>query len=547
MNKIHYNAKHLHVIRIDGNICMIVAGRGTGKSTSIIAPRAIRCVFSMPRSLGLFVASSFTQLKTKTLPPVIEGWRLMGFIRDRDYVIGKRGPSHWPTPYFMPVDDLSNFIHFRNGSGILMVSMKNEGSANGLSCDWIIGDEVKFWKRVRFVEEVMPTMRGSTSGPARALWSKKALYKSQMLCTDMPSGRSSDWIFEYEKLMDRGQVKLIEFTYNKMAKKMMAFHESKSESYRTRLAAEINALQNELDDYRKDCVFYMEASAIDNIEVLGKSYLKRMKQELPPLVYDTSVLNKRIKRGEHNFYPHFDPDIHGRDWSNDDLVNKLDYDIEKLINSQNDCRLNLGIWSHIPLEVGLDNGGNFNCVVTGQHHDHEIRVHSGHHVSNPSLVRDLANDWCRYYKHHKTREMIYYYDHTAYPTYGTTSETYMSQWIDTIQANGWKVYPIYIGKTSDYEIRHTLLSDVFRGLKPDLPDFSYNINKCHEMEVSIMNADVKSGTTKLEKDKSSEKPTSEVRPEYATHYSDAFDTFMVGTLKHKHSISQSNFPGGVIG
>lgn len=548
MRKLHYNAKQMQVTKVDANVTMVVAGRGVGKSTSIIAPRAIRCAFSMHKSHGLYVAQSFMQLKTKTLPPVIEGWRKLGYVRDRDYVIGKRGPAHWKTPYFMPVDDLKNFVHFRNGSGASLISMQKEGSANGMSSDYVIGDEVKFWDRERFSHEIIPTMRGSSSGPSRVLWENNALWKSLLMCTDMPQGRSSDWIFEYEKLMDRGQVQLIEYVYEKQQKKVMAYYQSDSESYKKRLNDEIKALEVELNDLRKDCVFYMEASALDNLEVLGKSYLKSMKRELSPLTFETSVLNKRIRRAENGFYPDFDPDIHGRDYSNDDYIDELGYDFDKLLLVSTDCRADSGLVKKLPLEVGLDNGGDFNCVVTGQNLGTEVRINSGHHVHEPQLVRDLAHKWCDYYEPHKpyNRDVIYYFDHTAYPKYGTTVETYKKQWIDTLSSRGWNVIEVNIGFTPDYEVRHALHSDVCSNARADLPSLSYNINRCESLEISICNAGVKIGAKGLQKDKDTEKQKKKVKPQHSTHYSDAYDTFLYGTIKKRKTVNNNTLPGGVV-
>jgi hypothetical protein len=538
----HINRPQAEVLAVDANTEVVVAGRGIGKSTMIIAPRAARCVFEMPQSLGLFVAKSFMQLKTKTLPPVIEGWRLLGYQRDKDFVIGKRGPQHWPIPYFMP-EDLRNFIHWRNGTGIMMISMERPGSANGLSSDWKITDESKFIDRERYMEEIMPTLRGSTAGPARVHWSKKSLYKSVMYVTDMPTSNQADWIFEFEKMMDREQIRAIKYYFYEREKKRIAFFNTRSDSYRKRLLDEINALDAILNDLRKDAVHYIEASALDNLEVLGVSYLKQMKKELSPLVYRTSVLNERLKRIENGFYPDWKPERHGQSWTNDEFLDSLGYDMHKLSSASKDSRADGGIDTSKGLSVALDNGGNFNCVVTGQRIGNEYRVFSGFHVSGDKLVRDLARKWCDYHKHHPTKVMYYYYDHTAIPKYGTTKETYKSQWISACQDRGWKVIPKYIGKTPDYEVRHTFWSDLLRAIRSDLPEFRYSTDHCQSMEISVLNAPAKEGRSGIEKDKSNEDLRKGVRPEHATHYSDALDTLVFGELK-KGSASSAGYGSG---
>lgn len=63
----------------------------------------------------------------------------------------------------------------------------------------------------------------------------------------------------------------------------------------------------------------------------------------------------------------------------------------------------------------------------------------------------------------------------------------------------------------------------FCGKREDLPRFRINGEKCKYTLISMNNSKIKNVGQKMEKDKSSERPTSGVLPEEATHFSDAVD------------------------
>ena len=56
--------------------------------------------------------------------------------------------------------------------------------------------------------------------------------------------------------------------------------------------------------------YFVRASSLDNIDILGEDYIRRMKRDLPPLVFAICVLNIRPKKSGEGFYCNFDPDRH---------------------------------------------------------------------------------------------------------------------------------------------------------------------------------------------------------------------------------------------
>ena len=150
IKKIHFNKPQIRSMSIKAHEEYAVWGRGTGKSEGLIAPRTLHNIFTMPRSNGVYVASTFQQLLTRTLPGVLAGWNRMGYKEGVHFTINKPFSKGFNVPksYAHPLSH-QHYIHWFNGSGIYMVSQDRVGSSNGLSLDWIIGDEAKLLNKKR--------------------------------------------------------------------------------------------------------------------------------------------------------------------------------------------------------------------------------------------------------------------------------------------------------------------------------------------------------------------------------------------------------------
>lgn len=65
----------------------------------------------------------------------------------------------------------------------------------------------------------------------------------------------------------------------------------------------IKPLKNKKEEIRSVAVYYREWSSIENIELLGKKYIAQMKRDLPPLVFQTSIMCIRLGKLKDGFYP----------------------------------------------------------------------------------------------------------------------------------------------------------------------------------------------------------------------------------------------------
>jgi len=84
-----------------------------------------------------------------------------------------------------------------------------------------------------------------------------------------------------------------------------------------------NRLNKNLNFMRHHLHYYREFDAIDNLELLGESYIKKMKRELTPMVFLTSILNKRITKLVDGFYANIDAKLHYYDAYNNSYLNNI--------------------------------------------------------------------------------------------------------------------------------------------------------------------------------------------------------------------------------
>ena len=136
---VHLNSPQLISVLSGAPSQVDIHGRGTGKSY-IIGWEINNLVRRMPRSVTAITGRTFGQIYTRTLPSSLKFLEQIGYEKDRDFVIGRRPPKGWLTPY-EKITRYDNFISFSNGTGFLLLSQEREGSARGPNIDREIVDE----------------------------------------------------------------------------------------------------------------------------------------------------------------------------------------------------------------------------------------------------------------------------------------------------------------------------------------------------------------------------------------------------------------------
>lgn len=521
--RLHYNKPQLLSMLVRPFEEYAVWGRGTGKSEGLIAPRALDNVLSMPRSTGAFVGATYQQLLTRTLPPVILGWEKMGYKKDVHYFIGKKPPKSWKWPEaYRPPLSYDYYIWWYNGSGIHLISQDRPGTSNGLSIDWIIGDETKLLNKKKLDSELLPTNRGNGQ-----FFGHLAQHHSMLYCTDMPTQPSGKWILEKEKEMNVEQIDLIKNT----ALHIIVLKQQYRDAAKTKkplILKEIQQYENMLNELRFESVYYSEFSSLENIEALGVQYIKQMRRSLQDLEYQTSILGRRVFRIENGWYGLLDEDIHEYNSYDYSYIDSHYTDLSRLATL--DSRQDADIMKDMPLDISLDYGGAHNFLVTGQPVNNTYRFLNAMYVKamNKQHLKDLLQHFCEYYKGHPCKEINYYYDHTATGTYQGAEESCDEIVYNYLTNAGWDVTRIYLGHTPPPKSRYILWQESLSGNNPDVPMAMFNKTNCKHLLISMYNCGVlPGGATGYEKDKRTEKKET-VPQEDAPHFSDAADTLLWG-------------------
>lgn len=447
---------------------MFIGGRGVGKTT-IIADQVIDCLRVMPRGKISLNGLTYFHIRTKSLPPIIDHWERRGLYRNIHYFIGSRAPKkfRWDDPYQPPLD-FSNCIHFFNGFVIEFNSFDRPEMARSGSYDYMIFDESTKLKKSAIDSDVLPANRGNGDRFGHIRY-----HHGTMFLGSQPLTAAGDWVFDYEKLED-------EFP----------------------------------EDY-----LFIEASARENLHILGERYFRDLKRILPKIVYDLEVENKRRKQNVNGFYPLLNSKVHTYyDSFNYHYIDTEEEQVSKSI----DCRSDKDCLQDEPMYVSFDFGSTQNCLIVAQWHKsvNKFPVIKNFYVENETLTV-LVKKFIEYYQPKRNKILFVYGGSDGRKRNDAASrQSYFDDVIDQLTKAGWDCHlraELYEANHMDkFQFWHKFLSGDFT----NVPAFSINMNNAMETYVSMDNAPIK--PDEFKKDKSSERRTDQPRWK-ATDLSDAVD------------------------
>lgn len=518
----YLNRAQQTALALGANTEVDLCARRFGKSFGIVSRRIKRNVQFMPGSTGGFIASSFKQARTRTLPAALSGLKEAGLVEGVHYVIGKRPPAS--LGYGKPIIPLQNYddvVSFYNGGQMLLISQDVAMSSNSLTLDWVIGDEAKGLDFQKLKDETFPANGGTMRFFSDCPWHHSILFVS-----DMPVLKSGKWLLGYR---EKATPEINETIMGLLELRWQLTHGEMTPSAKDRLYA----IDKMIAELRKNAVAYNEWSIFENIDVVGLQYVKKMKRDLPPLVFQTSILSRRIERLSDGFYPNFRDTIHTYIANNNKPLQDAGY-----TDTVGDygCLLDADLNPDGPIAVAFDYNANINWLVAGQRHGTVLRVLKSFYVKYQRKLRELVDDFCHYYRCHKTREVVFYYDTTALGSnYAVSEDDFKAIIIEQFEKNGWAVDPVFIGKPLPHSQKYTMLNDAFKGAKNLMPMFNRENNEALLTAISM--AEVEINHLGFRKRKAGEKlmETEDDPLEYRTDGTDAFDTLFIGNVLYPYS------------
>lgn len=543
--EIYFNKPQLRTQLIGANTTVIVAGRRTGKTDSIASPFVFRNMQRMAGSTGGIVVPTFKHGLTNTIPGLLAAWRRWGLLPGVHYVVGRKPPKSFKSAIIEPTD-YEHVISFYNGSRAIIISQDRPGSSNSLTLSWLLIDEAKFIDFEKLKDETLPA-----NGGIKSYFGKHSFNHSIMILSDMPQTKKGSWFLHYKEKMDAELIRTIEATVYEIWKIKERIRSDKAAGRKSPdyLRSRLRKLDRQLNQMRSVAVYYQEYSSIENLQLLGENYIKQMKRDLTPLTFQTSILCKKIGIAKDGFYSSM-RESHKYDASNFEYLDKVWQNIEQshvapttAFTSDADRDVN----PDAPICIGMDYNANINWIVAGQISGRRLNVIKSFYVKFERKIPELIADFCHYYKGHRNKTVVFYYDATALGSnYAVNTQDF--HWVIKTQFEqlGWRVIDVYLGQPMRHDEKYLLINNAFKGLQNLMPFFNRQNND--DLILAIQTAGVSRGRLGFRKNKSGEKlaETEEDLLQHRTDGTDAFDTLYIGCEKFPQEVSSTDiFVSGV--
>jgi hypothetical protein len=462
----------------------LYGGRGTAKSTDILAKRTIDVVYDMPRASFAFVADTYVNLMTKILPAILQGWESrQGFLENYHFVVDKNPPDHWPKP-LIKTFQYNHTITTFNGCKFFLTSLDRPSVNAGISVVHHFGDESKYLVESK-LNKLFPTLRGDYN-----LYGNSHYFLGQTFCSDLPdtSVGESDWMLRMEKKMDRTQIIRILQTAFVVNEINMELHHALQKGEDPKKIDNIRKNRqrwmDRLSKIRTDSTFFYIVSSFANADILTLKYFENLLNTLDFEEFKTSILSiKKTLDHRKRFYGELSDKHFYRDGYNYDY-----YDQFGLKSNVSQTSAGLKYINHgQPLEGGFD-AGNMMSLVIGQENDHTYRVLKGLYTINPESIRELADKFISFFESHN-RKILYLYHDRATNQYRKINRDFASQLKHDIEYNragvrtGWVVQLMSVGQGNIFHSdEYNLMINIMGEKDKRLPKLLIDAFECRELK-----------------------------------------------------------------
>lgn len=518
--KIYFNDPQLEFMYTGAHTSVIAGGRRLGKSHGFAAPFALRNTQQMPRSTGGIVGSTYQQLLSRTLPGTLQALEMFGYKRDVHYYIGHRPKdSSFGRPIIDP-PSYENAIIWYNGTIWRLISQDRAGTSNSLTLDWLMLDEAKFLKFNKLKEETFPA-----NGGFKGHFQNSPFHHGMLIVSDMPTTKAGSWFLSYKEKMDP---ELIETIHSLVYEKWDVTRKLREDPkpFHTKYIREIDIALAKL---RSIAVYYREWSSIENMLLLGERYIRQMKRDLPPLVFQTSILCKKIRNQKDNFYSALNENIHYYDAFDNSFLDSLNYNYQ---DKDDNCLQDADLDRDRPISIAFDYNANINWLVAGQRQGVKMLTLKSFYVKYERKIRELVQDFCKYYRYQQNKTVVYYFDNTALGTnYAVGDDDFASVITSEFNHQGWNVTRMHIGNPVPHVDKHRMIHLALKGQKYLFPMFNKPNNEA--LLLALENTGIKISSRGFQKDKSGEKlsESEEDLLQHRTDGTDAWDTLFLGMNK----------------
>ena len=453
--------------------------RGTGKTT-VFAAFARRIAQDLPRGCFQWEVPTYQKILTEIIPAFIHALEMQGLYKDLHYFIGRRPPArwHWLEPYKPPIR-YDNYITFWTGFGISLLSQDIPGAGRGLSTDGRFADEACLLDPRKLDEDSGPSIRGSNYEAFKGC----RFFDFRLMASSTALTKAGAWFIDREE------------------------------------AAQLSGGRHK----------FVRVNCLENVRlgILKPDYLTEARRTCTQRwVFEAEYLNIRARFTRNGFYALLDESRHA--------YTRFNYAHYDRVGAMADCRGDADLQAGQPLIIGVDWGAAINSLVVCQHAGQEFRALKNLFVlgADGDTQDDLFRNFHEYYRHHDSREVIFWYDATGNIATGNTKMTRAEQAERLLRELGWKVRRMTVHGTNPRHFeKYQLWERILEEKDRRLPRFRINRQNCRELWISMANAGAKNGLNgEVKKDKSRERSDNPQR-QYATDLSDALDQPVFGMFE----------------
>jgi hypothetical protein len=524
VKKIFFNKKQQYIMHIGARILYVIASRRFGKSEGVIMPVLLRNIQQMPRGQHAILANTYKQALTRTLPGTIHAFNRMGYHEGVHFYLGRKAPDKagFALPYIQP-KDWTHYMHWYNGSVCPIISQDVAYSSNSLTLSSLTVDEAKVIDYPKLVDQTLPAIT------PMVYYNNSPWDGAQTYVSDMPTNKSGLWLLNKEKEMNPEIIKLVEGLlvelYQTRQNSTNSFH------YRRK----IKQLNDEIAFWRKESVLFVVADILDNLEIVGESYVKDRYRDLPMNRFLTAIMSYKLKLTEGGFYAALSEKHYYTAYDINFLsaFRKDDGSIDYYRASMAtfNCSQDTDLDKNAPLYIALDTNININWLVVGQpdYSNRKLKVIKSFYAKHPRMLQEVCEDFAEYYAAMPQKRVVFYFDQTFLQGRSATNrETFHETICRVLRQKGFVVTDVYVGQAMKHSEKHKEIDSGLKGQHNLMPMFNRLNNE------DLITALEKTGTVVSRegwgKDKSGEKdPDCEENPvEHRTDGTDAFDTLYIG-------------------
>lgn len=519
---------------------VLIAGRGSTKTTQFQAERVQECVQDCPGAPFAWVSDTYANLQKNVIPSLMEGLKFLGWEEGIHYVINKEPPKDWRDKMYVVLPSYKGVMTFFNGFTFTFVSLDKGSIGAGRSYVGVFGDEVKYFPKEK-IANLLKAVRGYAVRYGKSPW-----YRSISFTTDMPDPNAigeHDWVLEYAKRNNKEEIlRALQcgFVYNdtkieyvaRLQEYDKAKAEGASESKLNTLDRAVVLAEKNMNRWRdrwekcRNISFFWIASSFINADILSLSWFDdEFDVGLSGLLTNVCSVIPRLKSNQ-RFYSNLAESHFYWDGNDNDYLDTLGY------GEDPDCRILKYLDINKPIEAGLDIGNTL-WLLFAQESSNKYRVLKEMFTLPPRYIREMADEFLTYFAPHRRKVLKLYYDRAAnnYKKIGQDVATQIKKAIEYYpdgKRTGWVVTLMSMGQGNiGSNAEYNFMTEMMSGNNKHLPQLLIDRNNCPYLKTQLEKAPIKVKTSgrssgEIVKEKKGDGLPVERLAKESTNFTDAF-------------------------